>query len=55
MFDTLEEAYQCFKTIFDKKKINIYILGKNFLWNSNNLSYWKRGRNYYSICKKRYG
>ena len=29
MFDTLEEAYQCFKTIFDKNKINIYISGEN--------------------------
>ena len=29
MFDTLEEAYQCFKKIVDKNKINIYISREN--------------------------
>ena len=29
MFDTLDEAYHFFKTIFDKNKINIYVSGVN--------------------------
>ena len=29
MFDTLDEAYHFFKTIFDKNKINIYVSGLN--------------------------